>query len=247
MDERRSQERFSISEPLRQATSALVAVLANEIISVLYYPHPCRSGGIVIVFREDVRCYADLISAAYQFVPSGILLHCFRSDDFFELALPLTGGIDALTSHLHLAFCLRHRGVVLYGEDLRSEIRLPERPGVLLSIHLEACAHSFRNTVILGLLARKEYLDLISKLEWQVRCLMVTALLFRDEREVDANTLSEKFEQWYPDEKMHAIWTELSGLLQNSNAGNHASDRQAAFQAAWLFESFLRQLRTYAS
>jgi hypothetical protein len=98
---------------------------------------------------------------------------------------------------------------------------------------------------ILAMLARRQHLELIKEIEWQVRCLMFTALIARGEWATTINSVPPKFEQAYQDEQLSALWNELTGLSKSLDSTDETSCRRSAYEAVWLFESFLSGLRRY--
>lgn len=238
------QTKYDVPKRVLEIASRLDESLSESIISIIYYPHPCVSGGLLVVFNDDdTEALIDKISIAHSVVPPQLLLHCFKRAELFELAFPIITWLDVVNVHIQMPFWLKHRGVVIQGLDILDEVGLPD-PQPLLAVHLDICAHSIRNHVILGYLTRKDYLGLIKKLDWQAKCLMATALVKHNQWDIDSQTLPERFEQFYPDPSLGDIWHELSGTLYETDVVDEASCRQSAFEAVWLFESFLRRLRT---
>jgi hypothetical protein len=235
-----------VSPLIEHVASQLTVELGQSLVNISHYPHPCTRGGLVVVFKDDVEDLLDLVATSYVLVPRTIVLHCLRQSEIPELSLPVITWLDVVNTHLQMPFWLRHRGINLYGAAIHEEIRLPENPQTLLRVHLDVCAHSLRNHVILGCLTRKDYLGLIKKLDWQARCLMTTALLPYNDWDVEAETLSQRFTERYPDPELGHFWDDLSGVLYSTNVVDEASCRQSAFESVWLFESFLQRLRAYA-
>jgi hypothetical protein len=236
------QRKHELPKHVPQIVSRLEESVGEAIVSIVYYPHPCVTGGLLVVFSDDTEALIDKISIAHSVVPPYILLHCFKRSELFELAFPVITWLDAVNVHIQMPFWLKHRGVVIEGLDILDEIALPD-PHPLLGVHIDICTHSIRNHVILGYLTRKDYLGLIKKLNWQAKCLMATALVPHNQWDIDSQTLPERFEQFYSDRSLGDTWQELSGTLYLTDVVDEASCRRSAFESVWLFESFLRRLR----
>ncbi|MGA9997091.1 MAG: hypothetical protein WBP93_16860 [Pyrinomonadaceae bacterium] len=237
---------IAVNHKARHSTARLSERLAGQLLSVIYYPHPLSHGGLVLVFHDEVESLVDLITEAYTCVPLDLALHCLRRAELFELSLPTFTWLHVLNRRIHLGYCVKQTGVVLYGPDVRDEIPPPPEPRVLLNAHLESCAHFMRNHAILGLLASENYLELMKRIEWQMKCLMLTALLLRGEWAANIDAIVPRFERAYQDEQIKSLWQELNALIDSINWTDQATCRRAAYEAVWLFECFLRRLREYA-
>jgi len=235
---------------LRRATHAadrLGARLARHLVSILYYPEPFYNGGLVAIFRDDAEPFVDLIAEAYKCVPQGLFLHCLRRGELNELCLPSFNWLHVLNRHVQLSYRVKLTGTTLFGADLRDEVALPADPQVLLDAHIESCAHFMRNHGALRLLAAGKYSELIKRIDWQIRCLMSTALLGRADWDAPLEEIPARFGEAYADEQLQRLWGELRELERSINPQTDDSWRPAAFEAAWIFECFLRRLRAYAS
>ena len=227
--------------------SKVIARFRNELESLMYYPHPFSTGGFVIVFRDDVNALLDCISGVYQSAPPrGLSIHCLRKSELFELALP---GVYLLPSrvdeHEHLALYLMNKGQVLFGLDLREQIPVPNNYGVMLENHLEACKLHLRPHVLLRWLASKKYLLLIDEIDNQFRYLMGTALLAHGVWDVTMEHLPDLFTPYFENQPVMAIWKSFDTARKELDTKNVAACRAVAFEVAWLFESFLRELKEY--
>lgn len=230
----------------RHISQHLAHQLRDEIESILYYPHPFCNGGIVVVFRSEVRdpeSVVDAITKAFRFIPPDLSLHCLRADELFELALPAFTWLHVVNRRLLLPFWLKYRGVLLYGNDIRAQLPEPPDPNVLLALHIETCVHFLRNHGILGLLMRNEYLQLIRRLNWQMKCLMTTALLVYGEWDVTIEQVPLRFAWRYQNEKLLSTAFKLNYLMSIKNSTDAEQCRDAAYEAVWLFERFVRELR----
>lgn len=231
---------------ITEFAKCVVAKIGAQVESILYYPHPFHAGGVVIVLKDDTEPVLELASEVFSCAQMQISLHCLRQSELFKLSLP---GIFVLpnpvSEHLHLGLWLKHRGVVIYGRDVRDEIVPPINQHLWLGAHIEACMHCVRPGFILAYLMDKSYADLIDEMNRQIRYLMATALLAQGVWDVSMETLPARFQSFYADEQIQEITRKLTALYQVDPANEYAS-RKAAYESVWLFESFLRRLRRCA-
>jgi len=228
-------------------TAKVIARFRNELESLMYYPHPFTTGGFVIVFKDEVEKFLDCVTGIFECAPpQGLSIHCVRRSELFELALPgkyiMPGIVD---EQKHLALYLKHKGSLLYGLDLREEIPVPNNYGVMLDNHLDAMTSQVRPHVLLKWLARKEYLLLIDEIDNQFRYLMGTALLAHGVWDITMQSLPHLFAQYFENQPVTEIWSSFNSIRKELDNKDDAVCRAAAFETAWLFESFLRELREY--
>ncbi len=224
----------------------VIAKLQSEIESFLYYPHPFTKGGFVILFKDHDGSFLDRVSDVYLCrPPAAMSLHLLRPAELFQLAMPGSYALpNIVNEHSHLAFSVKHKGLILHGRDIRPEIPLSTRPAVLLDSHIEGCAVYLRSQGLLRWLADKEYLKLLDEVDKNFRYLMASALLQYKHWDVAMETLPEDFARYFGDGPALEIWKEFNQLRQSTDAENQASCRSAAFESVWLFETFLGLLRT---
>jgi|GEM_PF-1939734 len=219
--------------------------LRNRLESVIFYPHPFTAGGVVVVFKDGAGDLHKLLpEVAMSGPPPGLSLHCLRREELFELALPVEFRLvppHAVNEYSHLAYWLRHKGVVLHGRDVRAEVGLPAEPRLLLTTHIDSCMNSLRSHLILSYLLDGRYEALVTELDAQMRYLMAAALLARGVWDVTFESVPGLFRETYDDAEMAATWDEFERLLAPGGGGAGAG-REAACEAAWLFESLLRRL-----
>lgn len=220
--------------------------MRNRLESILYYPHPFNGGGLVIVFKAGAGSLQKLLpDVAMSGPPPGLSLHCLRREELFELAMPVEFRLvppHTVNEYEHLAYWLHHKGVVLYGRDVRGEVGLPARPELLLSAHVASCMAGLRSHLILSYLLKKQYAELLKELGAQMRYLMAAALLARGVWDVTFETVPELFKETYDDARMAQTWADFERLPKPPVEGGEAGAREAAFEAVWLFESLLRLL-----
>ena len=228
-------------------TAKVIARFRNELESLMYYPHPFTTGGFVIVFKDEIKEFLDCVTGVFQCAPPrGLSIHCMRRSELFELALP---GVYLMPSRVneqeYLALYLKHKGSVLYGLDLREEIPTPNNYGLMLDNHLEAMTTQVRGHILLKWLASKEYLLLIDEIDNQFRYLMGTALLAHGVWDVNLEGLPDLFAQYFKNQPVTEIWQSFNSIRKELDTKDDVGCRAAAFETAWLFESFLRELREY--
>jgi len=217
-------------------------------VSILYYSQPFGKGGFLVVFRDDVESFIDLVSKAYLSTPPSMSLHCVRYKELFELSMPAHTTIGRIYESLHLPFWLKNNSLVVHGDDIRREIDVSTDPRLLLDAHVEVCTHYLRNHTILDLLMRNLHTRLIKELDQQIKYLMATMLLMHQESCVEAETIPSRFEHLCTDNQLKNIRSEFNDIVRRIDA-THATDagtqKQSALEAVWLFERFIRSLRDY--
>jgi len=231
-------------EEIEEIAGRLINSLGDHSESILYYPHPFGADGFVVVFRDDVKSVIDLIAAAHLCIPRDTPLYCLRRGEIFELSLPMHSWLYLVNRHVHMVYWLKHEGKVLFGTDIRQQLELPADPRLMLASHIGVSTHYMRSGIILDWLQRKQYLELIETLEQQIKMLMATALLLHGRWNVTAETVAEQFGQFFSDERLKEVWSEFGHLLP-PRQGVEEVQRQSALEAVWLFECFVKRLRSY--
>src|SRR5205085_8113471 len=226
-------------------TARVIAPLSDKLESILFYPHHFPGGGLVIVASEEVSFIPDLIADIYECDPPPIMFYCLRRSELFELSsVGVFGWPGPLEEKPHLVFWLKHQGIVLHGRDFRDEIELPADQSGFFETHRQRCKQFIRNWVI-DQLRRKNYRRMIKELERQVRYLMATALLSRNEWEVSLKSIPEAFNRLFRNEPAHQAWAEVAALAGRADEMDESGARQSAFEALWFFEQFLLTTSEY--
>ncbi len=216
---------------------------SGNVASVLRYPHPFSAGGLVVVFDDPAGSYSKLHAAVTRAVPPQGALYVVKRADLFVLALQIrpTG-----FEYPHMVFFLKHRGEILYGEDLRGEIPPLSTTKYMLEHVLDVMACWFRDHGILHNLQQGAYQSLIDEIDMRLRFLMSVALLARcGEWDIEADSVPARFFAEIRDDQLKEVWREFEGLRQEVGAQEEEGSRSAAFEAAWLFEAFFRRLRRH--
>src|SRR5262245_57362936 len=193
------------NEEITSFMSRLIAAIGGRIESVTYYPHPITNGGLVIVPKEEVGFIPDLIADIYECNPPPVTLYCLRRSELFQLSF--AGGFgwpQPLEEKPHLVFRLKNEGVLLYGRDIRDEIEPPADVSGFYESHVQRCKQFVRNWS-LDQLRRRNYRGMIKELERQVRCLMATALLSKNEWDVSAEEIPMRFERSFANDAASQI------------------------------------------
>jgi hypothetical protein len=224
-----------IEEPVREFASRVVARLGEQIESITAYSHPFTRGGLVTVFKDNVGFVPDLISVVYCCEPPPITLYCLRRAELFQLSFPgVFGWPNPLEEKPLLAYRLKFKGVVLYGRNLSDEVMIPGDPMSLLETQVQRCKQFVRNWA-LDQFRRRNYSGIIKEAERQIRYLMATALLTRDEWDVALEEIPARFELLFKDRRAMQTWAEINTLTLGREAAGQAS-RESAKEALWLFE-----------
>lgn len=235
-----------MEQEITQFALHLAEVHGNRIESIIHYSHPLTRGGLIVIFKDDAGLYQDLVADVQSCEPKGITLHTLRRSELIELSLPKMAPLQ-INEYPHIAFYAKHKGVVLFGSDLRSEIVEPKEIHLMLEAMIDVYACWFRDHIILKRLAQEEYLRLIQTIHEQIRQLMAMALLRYDEWDISTDTLEQRFRELYPDTQMRQVLKAFSKIRDETEDKDGDALRSDAFEVVWLFESFLRQLRRYTS
>jgi hypothetical protein len=230
-----------MNQEIRQFVLRLSNAHGSKIESILHYSHPFSKGGLIIIFKDDAGLYQDLVADVQNCDPEGITLHTLRRSELIELSLP------GLPGYPHIAFYAKYKGDVVFGCDLRAEIMEPRESYLMLEATIDTYACWWRDHIILKQLAQEEYLSLIQIIHKGIHQLMAMALLRYGEWDINVGTLEERFRELYPDTQMKETWEAFREIREKTGDRDKDALRSDAFEAVWLFESFLRQLRRYAS
>ena len=213
----------------------------HEVESILYYPHPFTQGGLILLCRDDTGAFLDLAADVYVQAPPALSRHCLRRRELFQLSLP---GLFApplqVNERPHLPYWLRHKGVVLYGRDVRDEVQPITDPRILLAGHVEGCLDYLRRYGVLTSLMHHKQEELIAMLAREMKYLMGTALLLYEVWDVSLETLPARFAELFPGSRPLHIWQRFQ-----AQQAQRSETAAGAIDAVWSFEHFLRALRQY--
>jgi hypothetical protein len=228
---------------IAERVASLVRDLGRDLESAVYFEHPFTPPGLLLLVRDGVESFPDLLARVYRALPSGLKIACLRRRELFELALPGFAapplGID---EQPHLAHCVKFRSALLHGADCRPEVPLPADPGLFLRAHIRACRRFFRSHAILALLVRRRHQALVEEIAAESRRLMSIALAGDQGWEVDLDGVPACFAARYGIGEAMAVWERLAVL----EAGAAEASREQAEEAGWLFERFLTLLEREA-
>jgi acyl transferase domain-containing protein len=240
-------KRFTVEEEINSFGIQLVNRLRGKVASIMYCPHPFTRGAFVVVVNDAEESLLDYLAEAYVDAPPDAVVYCLRRSELNELTLDGLFVPPSINQKPHLVHWLKRKGTVLYGEDVRDQIgERTTAPQLLLESHITGCMLYVRELIILPSLWKERYLSLIKELDRHLRYLMGTALLTRNEWDVDMQTLPKQFEHFYPDEQLNRAFQELNALVRQAEAMEESDCRAVALEAVWQFECFLRHFRRCA-
>jgi len=221
--------------------SRVVDRLGDRLDSITFYSHPFTNGGLVIVPRDDVEFVPDVIAEIYACGPPAITLNCLKRAELFQLSdIGIFGWPIPLEERPHLAYWLKNKGVVLFGSDIRDEIKLPADRSSFLDIHLQRVKHCIRNWCFDQLLF-KSHQKMVKEIERQTKYLMATALLMENEWDLLPEAIPDRFDQMFKNERANQTWADITALTRRTEETNETT-RQSALEALWQFEQFMSQV-----
>jgi acyl transferase domain-containing protein/acyl carrier protein len=237
---------FAVDDEINTFGNQLVNRLRGKVDSIMYSPHPFTRGGFVVVVGDAEASLLSFLADAYVDAPPDVVVYCLRHSELVELTLAGLFVPPSINQKPHLVHWLKHKGTVLYGQDVRDQIGDPTiDPQTLLESHIAGSVLYVRDLIIVPSLWKGRYLILIKELDRHLRYLMSTALLVHNEWDVEMETLPSRFAQFYHDEPMNRVSREFTDLVEQAEGMNGSDCRQLALEAVWLFECFLRHLRRY--
>lgn len=217
----------------------LVDAAGGELESVLYYEHPLTVHGVVVVARDRVESYPDLLARAQRALAVVPALHCLRSRDLFLLALPGSSSPPHIDDQPHLAYCVKRRSVLLHGRDCRPEVPLPAEPRLFLLEHLRGCRHYFRAYYLRRLLG-EAHRELVREALQEAGRLMSTALMGeRGGWQTGLAEVPERFLLWYRSPAAAEVVGGLQALARRLSGPAAVLGKADAWEAARLFERLL--------
>ena len=206
--------------------------------AIFFYPHPFNQGGLIVIAKAERSAWLQLLGEAYRLLPEKLSLHCLRP---YELKLLGQPGIFApplsVNEFPHLLYWLKHRGSLLFGDDIRHMLPAPPDATRLLAAHIEACTDTFRRYGILPQLIQGKSDRLPAMLTLEAKRLMATALLIHGEWDIDLHTVPARFLDVFTDPSLAEIWYQLDEM----GTAVQASEDEA-IEGTWLFEQFLNEL-----
>jgi hypothetical protein len=220
-----------IAVPPHVAESALRLVdsARGDLESLVYYEHPLTVHGVVVVARDRVDSYPDLLARVYRALAAVPAIHCLHWRDLFLLALPGPSSPPFPNDQPHLAQCVKYRSVLLHGRDCRPEVPLPAKPRLFLQEHLRGCRHYFRGHYLKRLL-EKAYRQLVRETLNEARRLMSTALMREGGWRIELADVPRRFAIWHGT----AAATEVAKGVETFS--RRLSDPTAALQEADAWE-----------
>ena len=231
-----------IENRINELASRIASRLSGELNSIVAYSHPFTNGGLVIVFRDEVGFLPDLIAEVYECDPPAITLHFLRRRELFQLSDPgVFGWPNQVEEKPLLAWCVKFKGSVLYGDDIRREVTLPTDTMALLGMQLQRCRQFARNWA-LDQFRRRNYGGIVEGMDSQLKHLMAISLLPTNGWDVPLDEIPESFERIFEDAEMNHISREIKALAVSPD---QSRSRETAMEAVWLFERGLQKMGTF--
>ncbi|MEA2604963.1 MAG: hypothetical protein QOF89_5955 [Acidobacteriota bacterium] len=230
-----------IAVPSHIAESALrlVADARGDLESLVYYEHPLTGHGVVVVARDRVESYPDLLARIYRTLLAVPAIHCLRWRDLFFLALPGSSTPPYLDEQPHLAYCVKYRSALLHGRDCRPEVPLPAQPRLFLQEHLRGCRHYFRVHYLQRLL-EQAHRGLVSEILEEARRLMSTALMGeRGGWQIDLAEVPQRFSIWHGTAEAAEVVGGLEAFARRLSDPTAALQKADACEVIRLFERLL--------
>ena len=230
---------ISVPSHIARSALSLVGQARGDLESLVYYEHPLTAHGVVVVARNRVESYPDLLARIYRALPTVAAIHCLRWRELFVLALPGSSSPPYLDDQPHLAYCVKYRSALLHGRDCRPEVPLPAQPRLFLQEHIRGCRHYFRIHYLQRLL-QKAYRELVGEILEEARRLMSTALMGdRGGWQIDLKEVPQRFLIWHGTAEAAGIIGGLEAFARRLSDPAAALQKEDAFAATRLFERLL--------
>ncbi len=230
---------IAVPSDLAEGARRLVDGARGDLESLLYYEHPLTVHGVIVVARDRVGSYPDLLARIYRTLLAVPAIHCLRWRDLFVLALPCSSAPPFLDDQPHLAYCVKYRSALLHGRDCRPEVPLPAQPRLFLQEHLRGCRHYFRAHYLQRLL-KAAYRELVREILEEARRLMSTALMGdRGGWQIDLAEVPQRFLTWHGTAEAAKVLGGLEGFARRLSDPTAALQKEDACEVTWLFERLL--------
>ena len=225
-----------------QVARAVSTHYANSIQSIIYSPQPFTPGEIYIVTTDNAKNHNSILTFAYKQDHDELFIHHLHENELWTLASTHWYIPSWRTSFPNPSYTIRSLGVTLFGAEVTSQFPLPNNPKAFLQAHIEGCRFYVRNHQILKKLLLKDYEGLISNLKKQMLFLMASAIVAQNTdgfREVE---IANRFSAVY---QGSIVNRQKTSFFENLASGKPPKER--ALESVWLFECFLRSLRSITS
>jgi HEPN domain-containing protein len=230
---------IAVPSPVAESALRLVDSAREDLESLVYYEHPLTIRGVVVVARDRVESYPDLLARIYRTLAVVPAIHCLRWRELFFLALPGSSAPPYLDEQPHLAYCVKYRSALLHGRDFRPEVPLPAQPRLFLQEHLRGCRHYFRGHYLQRLL-EKAHRELVGEILAEARRLMSTALMGeRGGWQIDLADVPQRFSIWRGTAEAAEVVEGLETFAQRLSDPTAALEEADAYEVVRLFERLL--------
>lgn len=234
---------IAVPSHVAESASRLVDGARGDLLSLVYYEHPLTVHGVVVVARDGVESYPDLLARVHRTLLAVPAIHCLRWRDLFFLALPGSSAPPYLDDQPHLAYCVKYRSALLQGRDCRPEVPLPVQPRLFLQEHLRGCRHYFR-VHYLKRLQEKAYREVVGEVLEEARRLMSTALMGEGGGwQIDLADVPRRFSLWHGTAEAAEVVGRLEIFARRLHDPTATLQKSDAFAVTWLFERLLDLLR----
>jgi len=170
-------------------------------------------------------------------------LVCLKQQELYRLALP-NPRYPATFATSHWA---RYASTLVSGPDIRASLPTLRLSPLLLAVHLDYLVQQLRVHVILTHFTSGDYVKLFESLELHRLLLYHTAVLARGEWRVSPATVTSLFRDVYSlHGRLLTNCDEASDLTQPLKQGHGSTGHlhKRALRVSWLFEEFLRLIRS---
>ncbi len=236
---------------LRGVLDRFVERESDKLESVVLSPFPFCGRQLLVVCKDQVPFLHEVVASSRLFDWPDILTHWIRRSELDELSQPffyvsVWFWWKAIGQYPGWSYWLRHRGTVLHGQDVRPEIPLPRNPGSLLEATLTGTLIYNRAILHVPFLVRGQYVELVELLGGLTRRLMATALLLRDEWEIEEATVMDRFARAFSDDGSRDLCADLRAVFESpAGASGPPVSKQRAYEALWAAERLYRFLRGF--
>ena len=228
-----------ITPELSTYVDQLQQYYADALESVICFSPPfARLEQVLVAVNPSTPHLWPALEMAGPELVKEIDIICLRTDELFQLQFP--GPNIAL---LNMPYWIQETGRVLWGRDLRKQIRCPSIPGQFLGCQLDRI--QAERPRLIQYLMNKDYHRIQIQLGLGRVALMYTALLDRGIWQVYPATVRNQFLETYPDPELESNVEEFSTLENRMEEASEEQQRPVAYRQAWNFEIFLRLLRRY--
>lgn len=224
--------------------------IGRKLDSVLHFSDLQGGESILFVFADDTPDLLDQAAVLCGEVGEHVIPLFLKRRELFHLMIPFPGPRQPPgTAHnlmsrgsFHTAAWARYRSTVVYGDDIRPELRLPKRAVRSLRHHLEIGSDIVRESAIISALTFQR--SLIREVGKVMTELMLSALLAVGDARWTREEIESRFREAAP--QMRWILDELRELEAQAPESSDGYCEAHEYRAAWLYEKFLIEMGKFA-